>query len=1308
MIIKLGMVIFFVLFVLYWRLVPMLIDAILESAKLRGVHWLLVGVFNVVVIWGTWNIYSNILVSYGIMTVLMFVEFALFYKDKLSGVMFCTLACMIHVIAVFMITLGLASLSTGLAPYEILSNYQILLWCCVISFSLLNIAILSVFRIVPLFMVKLINQHKEQQRFIIPWMVINILFLLYMANLFYRINYPWILSWSQIAASLAMVIGLYIVLFFSIKTSNLLGYKEKNMELEQAIQQEQQYRNFVVRDALATYEVNVTQDLFLDGVGEHIDKIGNESYYYMERLISISQKWVHSEDIPEFLKNNGRTNILRLFERGEREFITEYRWLLETGEYIWVRTIANLVQDEETGDINAFVCVKNIDDEKKKQLELKRLAERDSLTGLYNRCTASKLIDEYLLCSKRKADSALLMIDVDDFKDINDHLGHIYGDAVLCELAEKLTGIFRREDIVGRIGGDEYIVFMKEGATPQVVSQRAEAICKAFHITYQGFDKKKENLINSIDKNPQGSILSYGTSLGYTISSSVGIALFPRHGKNFKELYAHADIALYTAKGKDKNGYQIYDGSSFAGYTSKRTEIHALGNIIQKGFRENRIEYVFKMLYQSENPVTAIHSVLELIARHFSFERGYIFETSKDGKTSSNTFEWCAEDVSSEIDNLQNLPIEVVATAHRNFQKCGIFILKSLVDLPAVERAVLEPQGIKSMFQFGIFDKSRLLGFIGFDNCRNESLLNDIEIDEMNTICNILSTFFVKQYIDEVSQKDLLARQEVMNHLENYIYVINTETFELLFMNAKIQTILNESKEGTACYNFFRGKEKQCDDCPMRKLVDTNQDRVVEEIYNEKLGIWMETSASLMRWTDGKLACLINCTNITKQKEDHLTHVDQLEKLIYVDVLTGDRTYHKFKIDAQRILEKYPDELHFLVKLDIANFKLINQIYGYEKGNEVLCCVSKALEHMMRNENEIFARISNDEFIALFTLQNKNEIEGLNRKFIDNFQEFMGSDFSFQCKFPHGRFLVEPGYIRKVHISEMFEKVNVAHKAAKAEKTIEFTFYDEQMTKEALRVKKIENRMADALKNEEFVVYLQPKYFLEDEQIGGAEALVRWKNENTDLFLPGTFIPVFEQDGFVTKLDFYVFEKVCWIIKSWIVGGVEPVTVSVNFSRLHLDNPDFVIQLCEIADRVGIERKYLEIEITETAILDNIDSMEVILSDIHDSGFTMSMDDFGSGYSSLGMLKDLHVDVIKMDRSFFVDQKDLERSKSVVGCVIQMAAEIGIRIVAEGVEEKAHIDFLRALKCDMVQGYYYAKPMPVEQFTELLFLEQDM
>lgn len=1264
-------------FMVFWFLLYWMIDCIMEQPRVNKSRRMIAGAVFTFGIFCVLETTRNFTVLYFLMLILLVVGFILFYGDKIGQVLFCTGACILNLLAIRSIAVGAVSFTADIPISEIGQQPLLFTMSLLIAFFLTNIAMILVTRIVPLSYLRVINKHREQLLFLLAWMLINVIYLFVDMGLLEKSDAVPAHPINVIVAPICILAGFYVVLFFAIKTSSLLGYKEKSVELERAVIEEQRYRNSITKDAITTYEINVTKDMILKGFEDKREEMGDIAARYSDMLAFMARKLIYSDDIKGFANYAAAENLLNLFKMGKSEITVEYRRLLENGKYVWVSAVTNLAKDEKNGDIIAFVCIKNIDRQKRRQLELEYKAERDALTGLYNKEITGKLVDEHLMSGHDDMCSALFMIDVDNFKAINDNLSHVYGDAVLCELADKLRNIFRADDIVGRIGGDEYIACMKNCTSAQKAREKAEKILKEFHITYNGLN-----------------------DVGHTISGSIGISIYPKDGRNFAELYKSADTALYQAKGKGKNTYEQFDGNEFTGYHANRTEIHTSGGILQKNFRQNRVEYVFKLLYQSDNSTEAIHSVLELVSRHFSFARGYIFETSKDGKTTTNTFEWCAPGVTPQIDFLYQVPIAAVATANSHFYKTGTFILRSLDELQPIERAVLEPQGIKSMFQFGIFDKSHLLGFIGFDNCMNENVPNDTEIDEMATICNILATFFVKQHIDEVAAIDFKSMQEIMDHLDNYIYVVNMETFQVLFMNEKTKKVMNTNTSGdVACYNFFRGNEEQCEDCPMRQMGDDGPDNTFCELYNEKLKIWIETRASTLRWTDGGHACLINCADITEQKSERLLRISQLEKLAYVDELTGSLSYSKFKKDACRILEEETDCQHLLIKLDVDNFKLINQMYGYEKGDEILRCIARAMEKTLRSETEIFSRIGNDEFIALFTIHDLNEISETYESFLNNANSIIGEDFPFKMSFPHGQYIVKPNASGRIDLIEMFERVNIAHKAAKLNKAAPFVLYDESMTKEALRWQEVENKMEYALQNEEFLVYLQPKFYLEGEQIGGAEALARWNNENADLFSPGAFIPVFERNGFITKLDFYMLRKVCSILRAWMDEGREPIVISVNFSRLHLRNRNFVSDLCAVADEFGVDRKYIEIEITETVFLSNIDTLEVLLDELHNAGFTISMDDFGSGYSTLGVLQNLSVDVIKMDRSFFANQKNAERSNTVVGSVISMAEKLGIGIVAEGVEEKEHIDLLRELNCGMVQGFYYEKPIPVEEFA---------
>ncbi len=521
----------------------------------------------------------------------------------------------------------------------------------------------------------------------------------------------------------------------------------------------------------------------------------------------------------------------------------------------------------------------------------------------------------------------------------------------------------------------------------------------------------------------------------------------------------------------------------------------------------------------------------------------------------------------------------------------------------------------------------------------------------------------------------------------------------IFYQNDSIETIkhnLHNNKGGSAWYNF-KGQKRYMQYRTI-EVNDWNIFSVVPEQAIMKNTTYILTASTIMTIAIALVFLIMALILYTYQKR----YNKKLSDIAFVDELTKAPTLAKFKMEAQRLLEENPDTQYILVKCDIDRFKLINQTLGYAQGDRILCCVADAFRENLQDHNETFGRVNTDEYIVLHKVVSQDHLVKLSDNFHSLFRKHIGEDFEYEIKFPTGHYMIPKG---DRDISSAIERANVAHRRAK-ELGVELVVYNEELIEEALRRKDIENRMNLALANGEFKVYLQPKYRLMDERLDGAEALVRWRASDVDVVYPNSFIPIFEDNGFIVKLDMYMFESVCKLIKGWIDEGVTPVVVSVNFSRLHLENDEFVKQLCSIADRCGAPRNYLELELTETTIFDNEEVLQLVVEQLHSAGFTLSMDDFGTGYSSLGLLKNLAVDAIKLDRSFFVSANGNKRAKTVLTHVIDMAKDLEAHTVAEGVEIKEQIDILKQLDCDMVQGYYYSRPLPVSDFYEKLIAER--
>lgn len=420
-----------------------------------------------------------------------------------------------------------------------------------------------------------------------------------------------------------------------------------------------------------------------------------------------------------------------------------------------------------------------------------------------------------------------------------------------------------------------------------------------------------------------------------------------------------------------------------------------------------------------------------------------------------------------------------------------------------------------------------------------------------------------------------------------------------------------------------------------------------------------------------------------------------LEEIAFTDRLTGYSNWNKFSIDASKLLKNTNNE-YALILLDVDKFKLINDLFGQEKGNNTLKYISQVIDSNIGHE-ETFSRVSNDTFGILMKYRNKNEI----------ISRIKCIEESINNYYDHYRMLLSFGVYmitnRNIDINIISDRANLAKRTVKNKTDITYAFYTDVIRDNILREKEIENTMEEALFNNEFKVFLQPKYRLKDESLLGAEALVRWVTKEGDIIPPNDFIPIFEKNGFIKRLDMYVFENVCDFLKYLRLKGIENLpTLSINLSRVHLSDMRIAQKLQRIIKRYDVDAKNIEIELTESAVFNNEKQLISIMRELREVGFKISIDDFGSGYSSLNILKDLPADILKLDKAFLDRASDV-RGEKIIENIINMSKDLDLYTVAEGVETVEQVNFLKKIGCDLAQGYYYAKPMPMEEFREYLY-----
>lgn len=414
----------------------------------------------------------------------------------------------------------------------------------------------------------------------------------------------------------------------------------------------------------------------------------------------------------------------------------------------------------------------------------------------------------------------------------------------------------------------------------------------------------------------------------------------------------------------------------------------------------------------------------------------------------------------------------------------------------------------------------------------------------------------------------------------------------------------------------------------------------------------------------------------------------ELERYAYIDSVTGGDNYVRFKKKLEEKTEK-----GYIVSMDIHSFKVVNSICGTTKGDEILREIWHCIEQNI-GENDLAAHINADHYIIFY--------EGLDKQAVSEHLEMLtiqlgkrSAELNVPQQLPYfGVSAWEP----ENKIEQIYNEANIARHEVKDRKDINHAFFSQADASRILQEKQMEDAFEASIRNKRFEVWYQPKYNPDTEQLVGAEALVRWRNTDGTLVPPGVFIPLFERNGMIRYLDEYVFRIVCTQQKQWLDEGRPVIPVSVNLSRASLYFQNVVERYQRIAQEVGIDPAYVPIEITETAALDD-KAIRQLADRFYEAGFPLHIDDFGSGYSSFATLNIMHFDTLKLDKSL-IDYIGNYGGDRLLEHTIALAKELGMHVTAEGVENATQVAFLKNLNCDSIQGFYYSKPLPIQEFAE--------
>lgn len=409
------------------------------------------------------------------------------------------------------------------------------------------------------------------------------------------------------------------------------------------------------------------------------------------------------------------------------------------------------------------------------------------------------------------------------------------------------------------------------------------------------------------------------------------------------------------------------------------------------------------------------------------------------------------------------------------------------------------------------------------------------------------------------------------------------------------------------------------------------------------------------------------------------------------DQLTGILNRSAFAVETEALLQNNPETSYLFIQFDIDNFRIINQLFGSRAGNALLQAIAEYLRRYVKSGT--YARLEADHF-AICLPESKLCIEELSDG-ISKCVNRIGINLQFRASF--GIYKIED---KTIPVEQMYDMAVMASKAVKGNYWENCAYYDDKMSDIILHEQEIIGEMESALRNKQFKVLLQPQYNYTTGNIVGAETLVRWYHPEKGIIMPKSFIPIFEKNGFVVQLDQYIWEYACQLLHKWSKEDscLKSLPLSVNISRIDFYRMDLCATMNRLVEKYELDPKMLRLEVTESACMGNPEHMINIIEELQSNGFIVEMDDFGSGYSSLNILKSMPVNVLKLDMKFLSGEGDYKKGCSILRSIVHMAKEIDLSIIAEGVETREQADFLSDIGCEIMQGYYYSYPLRVYEY----------
>ena len=999
------------------------------------------------------------------------------------------------------------------------------------------------------------------------------------------------------------------------------------------------------------WEYHIADDLFYQYKSLFGNSNGASDPISNFRENIISRGVVFAEDLPEFER------FCYDMEHGKDEVSCEIRVVGENSEAALVKFEGRLIRDENDIPIKYIGRVLDVNCEINNAGDMSD--KLDALTGVYNPASFRELAEEKLKGANRYRGAGLLAVGIDNFRGIIAKSGVEYTDYLQKTIAKILSGIAacERDSLVARVRDGEFLMFSM-------------------------FDEisSLDNLAKNVIKSVKNYIFD-----GNTCTVSVGLSSF-KNSRSLEDVYAEATAAFGEARRSGGGCYMSYSPAmSMSSYNflaennedediistpaSGPAKVYAL--ILQAFCSKNNKDKLvcMKEAFKTAGELLGASNILVYSDDHGHFVRNMTYNASGEPEETCPRVKITLSDSEVKAFLLSKNKFRL----HSGGEKInGLELINGAI---CAEIRSIKYEGEVREFFTVIFNSSFEL------NIQDVQIIDALE----NALIKMFGEY--KNAANELAEKRL--NQTIINdhRIEGFSIVPGAYKVELIQDSAREHYNL---EEGDICYKKMRGRDTPCENCPVKQL-DCGELFAASAIYVPAERRWLDVSASIDTNSNGEPRYYVSSTDIT----------DCLGKVNMSDTLTGLMTFNAFTAEALRITSENKHIHRFVAVINIADFRRINEEKGYETGNSILIAVAEVLKNSV-SSGEILCRSEDSRFILLL----KNENTEIFTERLNSLMQEVQKQILRKLRITI--YLVSGAYDME---SDSVGVMSGIDRAVRAQKTVRdrayfhenmLAFFDKALREKIKERRYIEANMMTALENNEFQVYYQPKISIETGKVVGAEALARWIRPNGEIISPAKFVPIFEENGFITDMDFAVYRRSIADIRRWLRIGLDVPLISLNVSRHHIADDNFCEKLNALIDNIGVPHKYIELEITESLLTDHIEKLIETVTWFKERGYRISVDDFGSGYSSLNLITMLPFDTLKIDGGFFLKNDLTEKNRKVITSVVTLAKSLNLETVSEGVETQTQVDFLKELGCDMIQGFFYYKPMSCEQFEEIL------